>query len=383
MPRGRKRKFDPTIPAHVDQSKIPKGIFWDRSGSGRWYTFEHSSEGRTSRRTVADCTARLSDLHEISEQQKGVEKGTLGWLLDLFQTSTTFKNLAKGTQADYNYYCNFAKQYPTKLGRPLGQLTVARMSSPLIQRLIDSISSSGTPTKANHLLRYLRRVMHWGVNRGHCPHNPAQGVEQAKERKRRRLPTDDTYNKVLALAKIGANLSPHAQGSCSPYLWITMEIGYSCRLRPIEVITLTDADVSDSGILAKRRKGSRDTLVRWTPRLRAAHAAAIELRSRCIARHARPVALEPSERPLFVNESGTPLKKSSLDTAWQRLMRAAVKSGEITAAQRFGLHDLKRKGISDTPGNIHDKQTASGHRSESMMTIYDHSVATVDPASKA
>jgi len=197
------------------------------------------------------------------------------------------------------------------------------------------------------------------------------------------IPTTGAGSMKRSSAKRTMLPAPHAQGSCSPYLWIAMEIGYSCRLRPIEVVTLTDTEVSDNGILAKRRKGSRDTLVRWTPRLRVAHAAAIELRSGCITRHARPVALEPSERPLFVNESGTPLKKSSLDTAWQRLMRAAVKIGEITAAQRFGLHDLKRKGISDTPGNIHDKQTASGHRSESMMTIYDHSVATVDPASKA
>lgn len=169
-------------------------------------------------------------------------------------------------------------------------------------------------------MRYLRRVPRWGVNRGYCAKNPAQGIEQAKERKQRRLPSDEVYAKVLELAKAGASLPPHAKGSCPPYLWIAMEIGYACRLRPIEVVTLTDAYVSGDGILTNRHKRSRDTLVRWTPRLRAVHAAAIELRARCIARHARPVDLEPSRRPLFVNESGTPLQQSSLDTAWQRLM---------------------------------------------------------------
>jgi hypothetical protein len=48
--------------------------------------------------------------------------------------------------------------------------------------------------------------------------------------------------------------------------------------------------------------------------------------------------------------------------------------------QRFGLHDLKCKGITDTPGTRADKQQASGHRSESMMDVYDMSVAIADPS---
>jgi hypothetical protein len=47
------------------------------------------------------------------------------------------------------------------------------------------------------------------------------------------------------------------------------------------------------------------------------------------------------------------------------------------------MHDLKRKGITDTPGTRHEKQDASGHRSSSMLDVYDLSVPVVDPASKA
>jgi hypothetical protein len=49
-----------------------------------------------------------------------------------------------------------------------------------------------------------------------------------------------------------------------------MEIGYLCRLRGIETITLTDKNGLEEGVLTNRRKGSRDNIVRWTPRLRAA-----------------------------------------------------------------------------------------------------------------
>jgi len=46
----------------------------------------------------------------------------------------------------------------------------------------------------------------------------------------------------------------------------------------------------------------------------------------------------------------------------------------------FGLHDLKRRGVTDTAGNRADKQETSGHRTESMMDVYDHSLPVVPVA---
>jgi len=37
------------------------------------------------------------------------------------------------------------------------------------------------------------------------------------------------------------------------------------------------------------------------------------------------------------------------------MMIAAVAAGMITQDERFGMHDLKRRGITDTQGNRHDK----------------------------
>ena len=59
-------------------------------------------------------------------------------------------------------------------------------------------------------------------------------------------------------------------------------------------------------------------------------------------------------------------------------MHSAIDAGVITTNERFGLHDLKRKGITDTLGTRADKQEASGHKSEAMMDIYDRSVPQVD-----
>ena len=79
-------------------------------------------------------------------------------------------------------------------------------------------------------------------------------------------------------------------------------------------------------------------------------------------------------------EDGARLDKSSLDSAWQRLIHRAIKRGVIAADQRFGLHDLKRKGVTDTAGTRADKQDASGHKTASMMDVYDLSVPVVQPS---
>lgn len=133
-------------------------------------------------------------------------------------------------------------------------------------------------------------------------------------------------------------------------------------------------------MLTNRRKGSRDNVVTWTPRLRAAWDAAKARRAQVWKARGTAVPVNPEKRFIITAEHGGPLGKSGLDTAWNRFIRNAITAGVITAEQRFGLHDLKRRGITDTPGTRADKQEASGHRDESMLDIYDLSVPKVAPS---
>lgn len=73
--------------------------------------------------------------------------------------------------------------------------------------------------------------------------------------------------------------------------------------------------------------------------------------------------------------------KSTIETAFSRLINLAINEGVMTQEERFGLHDLKRRGTTDTRGTRAEKQEATGHKSESMMDIYDHSIAIVKPVS--
>ena len=376
MPRGRPRKRNPNIPAHVDQSSIPKGIYWDPTGKGRWYVFI-DKEGLPGRKTVAGPTARLSELHAISEVQRGSSPvGTVSWIFQRYHAGTHFATLSPGTQKSYQGSRKFLEEYLFQPGQKFGDLVAARLIPTHIQRLHERVTATGKPTKANHLLRYMRTVFRWAGPHLGFNGNPTKDVRQAKERKRQRLPPPEVYDALIKYAKERGQRKPHLVGSCAPYLWIVAEIGYLCRLRGIETNTLVESQGEPIGLRVIRRKGSRDNIVEWTPRLREAWDAALALRRAVLDRRKQPDQLRPENRVLFISEDGEPLSKHGLDSAWQRLIKSAIKDAVITEDQRFGLHDLKRKGGTDTPGNIADKQDALGV-SAPMMKVYDHSVPVV------
>lgn len=156
-----------------------------------------------------------------------------------------------------------------------------------------------------------------------------------------------------------------------------MVLAYAVRLRGIEVDTLTDANLLARGIHSNRRKGSRDNVTLWTKELRAAVTWLQTYRDERMQAHGRPVPIKPEQRRLVVSESGTPLTKSALDSAWQRMIRRAVAEGVIEKDQRFALHGLKHRGITDS-----EDKSAGGHVTEAMCQLYDHSVPEVSAAVK-
>ncbi len=169
--------------------------------------------------------------------------------------------------------------------------------------------------------------------------------------------------------------------SSPPYLWPLLEIKYLCRMRSIEVVQLTDAHATEQGLYISRAKGSNDNIVKWTPRLRAAWDAALSVRAQTLARNKlRPIPIRAEKRFVFLSETGTPLTRAGLDNAWQHLIHAAMEAEVIAREQRFTLHRLKHRGITDTKGKKADKKEASGHKTEAMLDLYDHEVALVDPA---
>ncbi|WP_242209853.1 MULTISPECIES: integrase [unclassified Pseudomonas] len=380
MRRARKRKHNPHIPAHVDQAALPAAVYFDHRDSGVWYTLHRDETGKQRRQNVAPADVSLAELHQIMDEASNVDRGTLRYVCEQFHLSDRYKKLAPKTHDDYCYSRDVLLNIPTKLGKPLGDLAVKKFTAALVQRIVDRIADEGTPSKAAHALRYLRRVLQWGRNRGFLEVNPAQGIEAPIERKQRRLPRLNVMDVLIDRATARGRLARNEPGGCPEYLASVMELAYLCRLRGIEVVTLTDANELQEGILTNRRKGSRDNIVRWTPRLRTVWEGAKALRAKVWERRKTPIPIAASKRFIIVASHGGPLRKTSLDTAWQRFITLAIADGNIDPEDRFALHDLKRRGITDTTGTRADKQEASGHRDAKMMDVYDHSVPVVSPS---
>ncbi|HYG08252.1 MAG TPA: integrase [Stenotrophomonas sp.] len=389
MGRGRKRKFNPNIPSHIDQDALPRGVYWE---NGRWYVQQdHPDGGRPRKRTIAYGDARLSELHAFVEVARGDKaRGTLSYLCDQFELSSEFKELAAGTQGNYRGCASEACGYQLKDGTKLGELQVSRLNVPAIQRLIETIAvgraAAGQraaldprPSKANHVLRYLRRMFGWAIRFGHCENNPAKGVRQVKEVGAYRMPEPEEFQAVLDFAKQRGRLKAHTRGSVPPYLHAVMQLAYNLRLRGVEVTDLTDAHADAVGIRATRRKGSRDNVTSWNDELRSTWSWLTEYRAAVTKAHGVPVPIKPGQRRLLVNQSGLPLSKSGLDSAWQRMIHMAITEKVITPEQRFSLHGLKHRGITDTEGNRADKQEAAGHATPQMTNRYDHAVPVVQP----
>ena len=49
----------------------------------------------------------------------------------------------------------------------------------------------------------------------------------------------------------------------------------------------------------------------------------------------------------------------------------------MTKEEWFGLHDIKRRGTTDTKGTAEDKLEATGHKSRQILEIYDKSISRV------
>ena len=109
----------------------------------------------------------------------------------------------------------------------------------------------------------------------------------------------------------------------------------------------------------------------------------VAVRTQTLARptnERRPIPIRPEQRFIFLTESGTPLTRAGLDNAWQDLITAAIDAEVIAREQRFTLHGLKHRGITDTKGKKAEKKEASGHKTDAMLDLYDHEVAVVEPA---
>ncbi len=355
------------IPMHIDATKLPTGVWWSGNGNGCWMFKFKTNTGWKSKR-IAGPKSSLAEIWQAMEMQKAPLVMTFANLSSEFQQTPIWRRLAISTQKDYQD-CHVQICHTPITTGTLGELPLSKWSIGLVRKYRDKRGETSA-SRANKELAYIKRVFSWAYEYEKTTINPADGVKKLTIKARQHYAKDKDYEFMLHIAKQTAYW----------YAPLCMELAYRCRMRLSEVLDLTDANELPEGLLIKRRKGSRDNIVRWTEGLRETWKTAIDHRNQILNDRKQPHPIKPDARYIFISErTGDRIQPSSLKTALSRIGLAAEQAATAQGIQwtRFTFHDLKRKGVSDTAGN---KQDASGHRQASMLNIYDVKIKTVEPA---
>jgi len=371
--RGRKRssKYFPDTITNPEQ--LPDRVWFNKSGTGKWmldYTDPITSKKRSMR--ICSAQASLNEIWQASDAafQNNTLVVTFLSLSNDFQKSIKWGELSPLTRDDY-IGCH-KKIISSKIGgQLLGDIPTEKWSIGLVRKYRDHRGQQSR-SRANKELAYIKRIFSWACEYEKTKLNPAKGVSKLTITPRQHYADDKDYLFLLGIAK-------NSNYWYMPYM---MELAYLCRMRLSEVTDFTDSDALEKGLLIRRRKGSKDNIVAWSPRLRTLWDNAICKRTDILSNKKQPLISKDNLRHVFISEkTGDKLQVSSVKTAKNRIDHAATalaKEMEIEYTH-FYFHDLKRKGVSDTSGN---KLEASGHRSESMLKVYDVKPALVDEAGK-
>lgn len=153
----------------------------DRHGNDRWYV-RIVVNGKSRRRRiraavgtsewVAEYERHLRELKEDAEPRlKRVQKYSLYWLINQFLTSTEHAEAKTATKAQRrNILLRIAKEH--------GHRDCRTLSKEAVEAGRDKRSS--TPGAANNMIKVLRVLYAWGIEKGHVKDNPAENVKRLK-----------------------------------------------------------------------------------------------------------------------------------------------------------------------------------------------------------
>ena len=367
-----KARSSRNLPAHIqkDRDRLPSGVWFVNTGKFGHWRVEWLDEGKKKTAYLCHGSATLTEIHQAKDafsKEAPAIAMTFRLLSEKFQTTRDWQTLAQGTKTDYLNCHNAISGQKTKTGL-LGDQPITHWEKSLILRYLDKRSESSA-SRAGKELAYIKRLFAWAFERDYIGENISLGIKKPKVVTRSHYVEHQDYYFMLETVK----------ASDYDYLFYVMELAYLCLLRKQEILDLTLANELPEGLLIKRRKGSRSNIMQWTDRLQAVWTAANKRALAIYEARKQPVPIKKEHRKLMISaRTGDPITPEGLSTAWQRGIELTIRRAETEGKDftPFWLHDLKKKGISDYEGN---KIAASGHRSQSMMSIYDLSVPIVKP----
>lgn len=288
---------------------------------------------------------------------------SLGWIVEKYINSRQYSELAESTKQRNNNLKRILNHPLPELNlSELAALPVDKINKPLFHFIAEArltnYQASGRKgqVQVNREITFISCALRWAINYVFdlpISENPLSKFIKIKEIPNKRYVTDKEYDIQFSFAQ-----------QIADYLPPVFELTYLLALRGIETLDIKLSDCLEVGIRTHRRKGSKDNIILWSDRLRAAHKLALE-------RHKQFTVLS-IDSYLIVGFTGGQLSKSTLDDAMQRLKQLMKKKG--LSHVFWSLHKLKSKAVSDS-----ENKHIAGHRSEAMRQRYDVKIHTVKP----
>ncbi len=261
-----------------------------------------------------DAIRRVLDMNGQSPHH-----GSLRWLWERWQESPRWKRLAPGTQADYGLAWR-------QIDPVLGALPARSISASRIARYVH-IDREASPRRADIEKAVLSGMFKYGILLEVCGTNPTLGVEPrgsepkdvipetlAVEAFVRWLDTQSPQRRVMGFAARFAALSGARQAEFLPLVWPRVDWAAG-------VVRTTRAK-------QKGRKREKVTdVVAMSPALRGM---LLELQG-----------LGREGLFLFPTDENNQYTPRGFATMFQRVVRAALAAGVLTAEQRFNFHALR------------------------------------------
>lgn len=283
--------------------------------------------------------------------QDNVKPHTLEWLLRQYAESREFrwkgsKPKSEKTIVEQERQLERIVARPRGRGETFGTAPLRTITPGVIRKYLDARLAEDAGVAGNRERALIQRAWNWAFARDITKlKNPCAGVERNPEEARQHYATDADYEAWLRWL---------VDQRAPWYIPVVEEICYLCRVRKIEVLTAEKTQILDEGFEVLRRKGSRDAITQWSDRLRAA---VVDV----------PAAFTPARFSKYIvtNTRGQPLRESGFNSVRGRWMKKAIKAGIVR--QHFTVHDLKRKGATDSTLDA----TVSTGNSAAMSRIYD------------
>ena len=293
---------------------------------GRTYWY-HRKTGERLPDDPEERALRAAEINRcLNGQRRTIAAGSVQAVITLYKAAPNFRSLAATTKKDYALYLDI-------INEKWGRLPIADIRKPHILAFRDQFADK--PGKANGLLKSLRILLDFAVERELRTDNPAKDVKRLKGGKGHESWPDDAIDRFLA--------------SAPPMMALALRLGLYTGQREGDCLEMSWHDYNGKEIYVVQNKTGTKLRIPVHPELKAA----LDSEKRI-----SPVILTAA--------TGKPFKSSN----FRFHFGTAVKAAGLVGVSFHGLRYTAAARLAEAECSLKEIAAITGHKSLAMIEKY-------------